>query len=118
MSLNLQQRFLLFFSDYRTLRDENTHLGDEIVMLRGQLEEERRRYDELTGRYLERQDHLADKVLELSATPRVVSIRRDENASSAPTQVNAKAWQESKKKEFLKKLEKRQQQLQNPPSVN
>ena len=69
MSINLQQRFLLLFADYRDILERETRLGDEVVQLRAQIDEERRRYDKLAETMLDRSERIVDKMLTPSPRP-------------------------------------------------
>jgi hypothetical protein len=69
VSINLQQRFLLLFADYRDAIERETQLGDEVVQLRAQIEEERRRYDKLAESMLDRSERIVDKMLTPAPRP-------------------------------------------------
>lgn len=108
-NLNLQQKFLLLFSDYRTTRDDVTRLGDEVVHLRAQLEDERKRFDELTERYVGREEKLNDRMLETRfGAPRE---RREETVSSMIQPADPRKWAAHQRDQFRTQLLKRAQQL-------
>lgn len=111
MSLNLQQRFLLFFADHRALREENIRQGDEIVSLRGQVEEERRRYDALVQATLQSQGQMIDKMMTPPPTPARVQSTLP-HAPAAPKFTAAKDTQE-----FRRKLLERAQRINGAPTV-
>jgi hypothetical protein len=96
VSLNLQQRFLLWFADYRQLRDENVRLGDEVLSLRGQLEVERGRFDELRREFSDREVALNNRLL---AVKFPVEIQR-ERREGPPPETGAKEWKQGKMQTF------------------
>ena len=116
--MNLFQKFLLLFSDYRSLRDENIRLGDEVTTLRAKIEDERTRYDSLMDRFVSRETTLTDRFLEQSK-PRVV-INPERKTQDPAEFANAQAWVAKKKADFAQQLQQRARALNGPEqsSVN
>lgn len=103
MSINLQQRFLLLFADYREVLTRETQQGDEIVQLRAQIEEERRRYDELAKAMLDRSERIVDRVL----TPAPRPTQETENPHNQ-MQLKANVERDRKRAAFLEQLKARE----------
>lgn len=102
--MNLQQKYLLLFSDFREQREECTRLGDEVVRLRAQLEEERSRFDALTDRYISREEKLNDRMLGERFAPRPPAEPRPQ---IDPNIQNPKQWVQQQKSKFAQQLAQR-----------
>lgn len=102
--MNLQQKFLLLFADYRDMRDENSRLSDELLQLREQVQDERRRFDALQQRYIDREEQWNDRLLGARFPIRSESPRKP---SEKPTE---KALAE-KKEAFRQQLMARYREL-------
>lgn len=106
--MNLQQKFLLLFADYRAMRDDTVRLGDEVTLLRGQIEDERKRFDALLERFAAREERLNDRMIEARFPVRPAPAERQEMTT---TPGSPKAWVKKHAAEFVEDLKRRQQTL-------
>jgi hypothetical protein len=98
LSLTIQQRFLLLFADYRQAREENTRVGDEVLMLRGQIEVERTRFDVLMNKFCEREVGLNNRLM---AAKFPIEVHR-ERKEGPPPEPGAKEWKQDRMTDFNK----------------
>ena len=111
--MTLPERFLILFQAYRDLRDEVTRKDDEILQLRGQLEDERKRANDVTERLLNREEKITDQFIGARIAS-VTAQREAQTATFKPEEISADEWKKKAGNTFREALKARQATLQIP----
>lgn len=113
--LNLQQRFLYLFADYRQAIEDSQRHGDELITLRSANADLAAKLAEGQETSLKRERELADRSMRLLHGDRVfgpVSTSNPPPQADPAAQVQSpKDWQQQKEAEFRQALKARQAML-------
>jgi len=110
MTLNLQQRFLLLFADYRDAIEGQQRANDQILILRSQLEELRDKHEKVLAQSADAQKDLNERLMRRLFGDRVVdpSAAKFHVEPAKAGEEDPVTWQKNKWKKFEEDLRKRQ----------
>ena len=110
MTLNLQQRFLYLFADYREAIEAQQRLGDEVIALRARLEETQAELLEVRKDSIERERELNDRLMRLRFGDRLTapaeSLTSLERPPTTAQPDNPLQWKQQMNAKFQEDLQK------------
>lgn len=112
--MNLQQRILLMFADYRDLLSREQKAAEEMVRLRSSYEALEQRFEQFQKDAIERERQLTDRFLSGNVQVQAPRGHSSESAGQQAVTVGpagVKQWHIDKRNEFREALEKRRQAL-------